>query len=71
MCPPSKKNSFGEKIYKKIPNDHNNLLGPRAKELCTQVQKTLIKKIEKNSWKIVCKPITAFWVHGLTNVQPT
>jgi hypothetical protein len=49
MCPPSKKNSFGVNIYKKIPNDHNNLLGPRAKELCTQVQKTLIKKIEKNS----------------------
>jgi hypothetical protein len=47
--PPSKKilNKKLEKIYlKKIPNSHN-LLGPWANELCTQLQKTLIKQIEK------------------------
>lgn len=49
FVPIFRKNSFGENLLKKIPNGHNNLLGPWAKELCTQLQKTLIKKFEKNS----------------------
>jgi hypothetical protein len=40
-------------------------------EPCTHIQKKLIKKIEKNSRHKFCRQIMVFWVHALTNVQPT
>jgi hypothetical protein len=60
-----------EKNYVKRGPINHGLFDPWANGLCANFQKTFLKKMRKDHDKFLKNPMMAFWVHDLTNVQPT
>ncbi len=71
---PSSKKKLLKKLKKNYvkrgPINHG-LFDPWANGLCANFQKTFLKKMRKDHDKFLKNPMMAFWVHDLTNVQPT